>query len=243
MKIEAHIIAWNESETIHLTIKHYQRICSKVIIYDNYSTDNTRSICESMGCEVKLFGIEGVLSDVEYTKLKNNCWKGSDADWVIVCDADEILDAPFHYLDYRPFNWLGSPTILRTFGWNVFHEDVPSENWLDITKGFHDPNYSKLCIFNPKEIKEINYVHGCHVAKPTGNAQYSSDVLTLFHYRNVGGPERLVKRHELYRPRMSAHNIKWNMGDHYLHDDERRIKEWYEQYEKSVEFSPDFISR
>lgn len=54
MKIEAHIIAWNENETIHLTIKHYQQFCSKIIIYDNYSTDNTRSICESMGCEVKL---------------------------------------------------------------------------------------------------------------------------------------------------------------------------------------------
>lgn len=242
MKIEAHIIVWNESETIHLTVKHYQQFCSRVIIYDNYSTDNTRSICESMGCEVKLFGIEGVLSDVEYTKLKNNVWKGSDADWVIVCDADEILDFT-DLIEVKNTFFTKQPTILRTYGWNVYSSNVPYGTWGEIKTGFHDPNYSKLCIFNPKEIKEINYVHGCHVANPIGNVCLSSGILTLFHYRNVGGPERLIKRHELYRKRMSPHNIKWGMGSHYLIEDEQRIKEWYEQYEKSVEFSPDFISQ
>ena len=233
MKIEAHIIAWNESETIHLTVNHYQKFCSKIIIYDNYSTDNTRSICEAMGCEVKLFGIEGVLSDVEYTKLKNNCWKGSNADFVIVCDADEIFAGPGI--------WNYDVTIYKTFGWQVVHEDIPHETWGEITTGYHDPNYSKLVCFNPKQIKEINYVHGCHVANPVGNINFSNGAFPLFHYRNVGGVERLIKRHALYRNRISPHNIKWNMGGHYLYDDERRIKEWYEQLNKSVEFSLDFI--
>ena len=97
--------------------------------------------------------------------------------------------------------------------------------------------------FKPKEIKEINYVHGCHVANPTGSVIFSDTITPLFHYRNVGGAERLVKRHEMYRTRMSPHNIKWNMGGHYLYDDERRIKEWYEQLNKSVEFSLDFTLR
>lgn len=233
MVVEAHIIAWNESETIHLTIKHYQKFCSKIIIYDNFSDDNTREIAEAIGCEVKLFGVKGVLSDVEYTKIKNNCWKGSTADWVIVCDADEILDFRL------PTDQ--TCTILKTFGWNVFHEDVPRETWLEIKTGFHDPNYSKYVCFRPSKIKEINYVHGCHVAKPIGNVIFSEIIIPLFHYRNVGGPDRLIKRHAMYRPRMSQHNLKWNMGGHYLHDDERRRKEWTEQYNKSVEFSPNFL--
>lgn len=241
MVIEAHIIAWNESETIHLTIKHYQKFCSKIIIYDNFSDDNTREIAEAMGCEVKLFGVKGVLSDVEYTKLKNNCWKGSTADWVIVCDADEIL-FPIENLHQRfARTRFEEHTIIKTFGWNVFSMDLPRETWTEIKTGFYDANYSKLCCFNPKEIKEINYVHGCHVAKPIGNVIFSEIIIPLFHYRNVGGPDRLIKRHAMYRPRMSQHNLKWNMGGHYLHDDERRRKEWTEQYNKSVEFSPNFL--
>lgn len=232
MKVEAHIMAWNEAETIHLTIKHYQQFCSRIIIHDNYSDDSTPAIAEALGCEVKTFGIKGVLSDVEYTKLKNNCWKGSTADWVIVCDADEILD----FKD-------PSGTIIKTFGWNVFSYDVPRVKWSELSSGFYDPQYSKSICFKPKEISEINYVHGCHIANPIGNVQYSEKVITLFHYRNIGGFERLSKRHALYRLRLSRHNLKWNMGGHYLHSDERRKLEWEEQFAKSVEFSLDFILR
>lgn len=232
MIVDAHIIAWNESETIHLTIKHYQKFCRQVYIYDNFSDDNTREIAESSGCVVKLFGIKGMLSDVEYTRLKNNCWKGSDADFVIVCDADEILAEPA---------WSNSATIYRTFGWQVFSNDVPRGTWLDITTGFHDPNYSKFICFSPSKIQDINFIHGCHVANPKGTIMYSDQITPLFHYRNVGGVDRLIKRHALYRHRLSPHNIKWNMGSHYLYSDERRKMEWDQQYRKSVEFSPDFI--
>lgn len=228
MFVEAHIIAWNESETIHLTIKHYKQFCKRIIIYDNFSTDDTRYIAESMGCEVRLFGRQGVLDDREYTKLKNNCWRDSDADYVIIVDADEILMPPNRYHD--------PCTIYRTYGWNVFSLDVPREKWGEIKTGFHDQNYSKLCCFDPKRINGINYVHGCHVAKPEGDVRYSEEVLTLFHYRNVGGPERLVRRHALYRERMSDWNIRWKAGGHYLYEDSQRRKEWQEQYEKSVEF-------
>lgn len=236
MNIECHMIAWNESETIHLSIKHYQQFCLRIIIYDNYSTDNTREIALSMGCEVKLFGIEGVLDDREYTKLKNNCWKGSKADLVFIVDADEIIRILI------PDIGIKDETIFRTHGWNVFHHEVPVNSWEEITTGFYDIQYSKLCVFNPKKIKEINYVHGCHIAKPEGYIKYHTQPMILFHYRNVGGPERLVQRHALYRPRMSEWNIKWKAGKHYLDEDNKRIEDWERQWRQSETFSPALIS-
>lgn len=226
MKIEVYIIAYNEAETIHLTVKHYQQFCQVVNIFDNYSDDDTRDICRDMGCEVRQFGIPGVLDDREYTKLKNNCWKGSNADWVIVVDADEILQVDFENIQ---------GTIVKPYGWQIVEQWVPRESWFETTRGYHDENYSKLCCFKPKEIREINYVHGCHVAKPVGNVKIM-EYGTLFHYRNVGGPERLVRRHELYRRRLSPWNKHWKAGDHYNHDDERRIREWQEQFERSKEY-------
>jgi len=235
MSIEAFIMAWNEADTIRLTIEHYQKFCGRITILDNYSDDGTEEIAKSLGCEIKKFGIKGLLSDVEYTKVKNHCWKQSKADWVIVCDADEILqdittDASI------------SGTIVKTFGWQVFSDRMPEHSWSELSKGFADANYSKSIMFKPSRIKEINYVHGCHVAKPDGDVFYSHEIKPLFHYRNVGGYERLIKRHDLYRQRMSDWNKRWGCGIHYTYDDERRKKEWLEQYEKSVQFSADFIS-
>lgn len=223
-------------DTIHLTIKHYKQFCDKVILYDNFSTDRTREIAKGLGAEVRLFGEKGQLSDKWYLKIKNNCWKESEADWVIVCDADEILYAPMIYDKIYEAKERGE-TIFVTYGWNVFSNDMPCETFLEIQTGFFDKNYSKTVIFNPKEIKEINFGYGCHESQPRGNVVWSRDTLTLFHYRNIGGSERLVERHRVYRKRLSALNKELKLGVHYNYPDERRRLEWAQQYEKSVEYS------
>lgn len=240
--IEAHIVAWNEAETIHLTIKHYQSFCAHIVLWDNHSTDNTREIAKAMGCTVKTFGKPGELSDRAYIDLKNQAWKknhpGVDRrDFVIVCDADEILVA--HKKTAPTINCAleyGKKqcyAIFKTQGWNVFSYDMPKERWLEITNGHPEENYSKTVIFDPKQITDINFHIGCHVSKPKGNVLFSSEPLYLFHYRNVGGPQRLIERHKLYRPRMSEENLQRRWGEHYLWDDQIRVKEWEEKFQKS----------
>jgi glycosyltransferase involved in cell wall biosynthesis len=231
MNIECYFIAFNEAETIHLTIKHYQSFCSKIVVYDNFSTDNTREIAESMGCEVRLFGIEGQLNDAEYLKVKNNCWKGSQADWVIVCDADEVLNL----VDFTTAKEEGA-TIFHTFGHNMFSEQLPKESWFEVNTGIHDPNYSKCIVFNPKEITEINYQYGCHTFKPEGpqgRIQWATAVPLLLHYKHVGGAKRLADRHALYESRRSPLNKRWHMGDQYGEPREKTIKYFHENLAKS----------
>jgi glycosyltransferase involved in cell wall biosynthesis len=238
--IEAHIIAWNEAETIHLTIKHYQKFCYHVVIWDNHSTDNTREIAKSIGCTVKTFGKPGELSDRAYMELKNECWKkkhpGEDRrSWVIVVDADEILK--FSKFKARLSEETGV-SIIKTQGWNIFSHDMPKDDWLEITNGHPEENYSKTVIFDPKNITDINFHIGCHVSRPKGNVRMGTDLMYLFHYRNVGGPQRLIERHNLYRVRMSDENLQRQWGFHYLVSDEQRVKEWEEKYQKSRPFSP-----
>lgn len=223
MIIDAHFIAFNESETIHLTISHYQKFCRQVYVYDNFSTDNTREIAESMGCIVKPFGIAGQLNDVEYIKVKNSCWKGSDADWVIVCDADEILDV-------RLFNFHG--TIVKTQGYNMFSNSIPMYDWMECNTGIKDDNYSKLICFDPKSITEINYEYGCHRAKPTGQI-YFTETVPLYHYKHVGGAQRLADRHALYAERLSDVNKRWKMGFQYTEPRSQTIKYFNENLAKA----------
>lgn len=222
--IETYLIAWNEADTIRFTIKHYQEF-SKVILYDNFSDDNTRDIAEEMGCEVRFFGRAGELNDAEYLKVKNRAWKGSKADLVIMVDADEILEEPKE-----------DATIFKTRGFNIYSYDFPKESWHEIKRGHWDDNYSKLVCFSPK-LQDINYTYGAHTADPKGELRWSQKPLTLFHYRAIGGPERMVARHAQYRKRMSYINKKLGLGSHYNYDDERRIREWKEAYDKSYEYS------
>lgn len=223
MIIDCHFIGWNESETIHLTIKHYKTFCRHVYYYDNFSTDNSRQIAEENGAIVRMFGIEGQLNDQEYLKVKNNVWKGSDADWVIVCDADEILDLELTV--FLPELVYGiKSTVIRTQGFNMFSENIPGKDWKEINTGIPDNNYSKLCMFNPKAIKEINYVYGCHEAKPVGDVVFSRDILKLLHYKHVGGAQRVADRHALYASRLSDINKRWKMGFQYQEPREQTIK-------------------
>lgn len=232
--VEAFIVGWNESDTIRLTLSHYNSFCEKVTLFDNYSTDGTPDIARDMGATVKQFGTPGVLSDDDYLTVKNNCWKKSQADWVVVCDADEILWHPHLGTELFLQREAGS-TIFNTVGWDVVSHDMPKDSFFEITNGYRNENYSKLSIFNPRQIKEIGYKYGCHVAKPSGNVVYADIKLVLVHYRNIGGPQRLVGRHALYRPRMSEKNRRFGLGCHYEYTDEQRIKEWYEKYDNSGE--------
>jgi glycosyltransferase involved in cell wall biosynthesis len=234
--VEAFIVAWQESETIRLTLSHYNSFCEKVTLFDNYSTDGTPDIARELGAEVKQFGTPGVLSDDDYLTVKNNCWKKSKADWVIVCDADEIIwdrewDEGFpKLLEDATANGY---TMFKTRGFDVVSHEMPEVSFLEITQGYVNENYSKSVIFNPREIKDINYKYGCHVCKPVGNINVHPQNLVLMHYRNIGGPQRLVDRHALYRPRMSEKNRRFGLGCHYEYTDEQRIKEWYEKYDAS----------
>lgn len=234
MQIEAHIIAWNEADTIHFTINHYRQFCSRVIIYDNYSTDRTPEISASLGAEVKQFGIKGELNDKEYKKLKDQCWKGSTADYVIVCDADEIVYHP-NLKNVLQQSKESGVTIFKTQGFNVYSDDFPRESWLDIQTGIMDDSYSKLCIFSPR-LQEISYVYGCHEASPKGNLVWGVK-LWLLHYRCVGGVQRMIERHNLYVPRLSQINLRWKMGSHYLQSEEQKRADFGERLKRSVTLS------
>jgi glycosyltransferase involved in cell wall biosynthesis len=222
MKVETFIITWNREDTIHLSIKHYLQL-GRVILYDNFSDDRTRDIAQELGAEVRLFGRAGELNDQDYLEVKNNCWKGSQADWVIVVDDDEIL--------YGDLSKAQGCTIVKPQGFNIHSDLMPVDNWLEIKSGEKNENYSKLCCFNPKEIKEIRYNYGCHAARPIGNVKIFEG-LYLLHYREVGGVERLIKRHKEYASRLSEVNRRYNLGHHYSETEESKRKQWKEFTER-----------
>ena len=208
-------------------IKHYQKFCDRIIIYDNHSTDGSAELAKSLGCEVVPFGNK-YFDDSENMNIKNNCWKGSKADWVIVADFDEILQAPDSGIHLNTL-----ATIFKTVGWQIMSNEMPKEYLLEITNGYRFDNYSKNIIFNPKEIKEINYNPGAHLCNPVGNVVWSEESFYVLHYKHIGGVERTIKRYKEYQKRMSKLNRAKGWGSHYNRTPSSIRQEWNQSILKS----------
>lgn len=177
-------------------------------MYDNYSTDNSRKLAEELGFEVRLFGVPGVLNDQHYLDVKNQCWKeqiGKGTDYVIVVDADEFI-----FID----NLVPDASAPVVLGYNMISNSLPVNEITEINTGAPSESYSKQAIFNPDMITEINYVHGCHKNRMTGRI-IREGKCRLLHFRQIGGVQRLIDRHAMYRPRLSTFNLKHRMGHHY----------------------------
>lgn len=236
MKVTLYFINWNDSFYIPFIARHYYTFCHHIVMYDNHSTDDSVRLAKLHGFEVKTFGTPGELNDKEYLEVKNNCWKKSTDDFVIVADADEFVYHPT-ILTTLAISKLNDYSILNCKGFNVYSENLPEGDIFTVKTGVFDENYSKKVMFDPKKLSEIGYIYGCHRAKPTGIIKETTPFLTLFHYRNIGGPERLAERHAIYRTRMAKINLKLGLGVHYLQSDEERLNHWRETYLKSKEFT------
>ena len=229
MTIEVYLYCWNEMQILPLVIKHYQKFCDKIILMDHYSDDGSKEYALKQGCEVRSFGIPGEHDDDKLRDSKNNIWKGSQADWVIVCDCDEVLyiTSPDLFVAWLNLYTKDSIcTIFKTQGWDIYSNEMPKEDLLEITTGWPFNNYSKNIIFSPYHIKEINYDHGAHVCRPTGNVIWSEETLYVLHYKNIGGVQRLLKRNRKIAKRMSRNNRRKGYGCHYMLWPQEVINEW-----------------
>lgn len=226
MKIEAHLLHWQEKDIMPYVIKHYRSFCDEIIIHDNHSKDGSAEMAKELGCTVIPFGSD-FFDDGINRDVKNSCWKGSKADWVIVADFDELLFVD-GYNERNQLKWykeLGI-TIPKTYGWQIMSDDWPAYNITEILNGFHFGNYSKNILFDPNDIKDINYGPGAHECKPNGNIVTSDSLLYVLHYKHIGGVQRTIDRYRVLQKRLSKQNRKMGWGSHYARTPASIRQEW-----------------
>lgn len=194
MKIRLTTICYNEEKILPYFLSHYSKFVDQIIIYDNESTDGTLDILNNT-CTDKVKVItnktNNEISDLRYLEIKNNSWKENreEYDWQIIVDIDEFIyhkDLQYMFEMYKH----NKITIIPTIGFNMISNKFPtdySKNLIDLCKnGIHDFNYGKPCIFNPNEIKDINYAPGAHMCSPVGNIKIGNPSIKLLHYKYFG---------------------------------------------------------
>ena len=178
MKIKTYIFAYNDERIIPYTMRHYTKF-STVVIVDNGSTDKTIETAMKHGASGMIFSdMLDELDDQKLVQMKDRYWKGIDADWIIVCDADEFIYHP----DLTDALRRSQATIIEPKLWEMFSDKFPTTKgqvYEEIKTGCTGGN--KMNIFRPSEIKNMNWEVGCHDAHPEGNViiDRNSGILTL----------------------------------------------------------------
>jgi len=222
--ITVYTLTYNEERKIQFTIDHYRARFPNchIVVYDNSSKDKTVEIAQNNNCEIITYDSGGTLNDGLHMRIKNSCWKNSKTDWVLMCDADELMDINEYELKYEES--IGT-TRIRPEGWDMLNIDG-YENLSDIKYGARHTRYDKHLLFNKKHIKEINYGAGCHESFPVGNVVDSKKSYKIYHYKFIDFDFVVNKINETNK-RLSKENIDNNWGFSCLLP-ENELKSYYE---------------
>lgn len=212
--LEVFIIAWNEEKIISDIINWYrQRVPNCLItIMDNESTDQTIEIAERMGCKIVSFSTNNTMDELSLMKVRNSCWKESEAQYIIVCDADEWVDVNRDILlrNNEEKEW----DICKCMGYEMFSRlgDAPDQ----IVNGTWSAGYCKPILFRKDSIQETNFEAGSHKANPKGNTElkWKINFPNLYHTKHRSW-ENVIERCTLLAERRSPHSKSKGWNFHY----------------------------
>jgi hypothetical protein len=226
MKIEAHILACDEEEIFIYAARYYTSFCSKVVLHDLGSSDGTMDIAAQFGIEVRQWDSGGKVDDRVNMRVKNECWAGTDSDWVIVADADEFIYFPHGALKSLTSYSQQQIPIVKTRGWEMTSPTMPTTPghiFEQIKYGARDDKwYGKPVLFTPKLVKLVNFSPGAHQVQGVlidgltliGNPiEFPQPETYLLHFHQIGSVDRVGAKYDRTRAKMCDANVKMGWGN------------------------------
>lgn len=234
MRLEAHLLCLNEAKLVPYVMDYWKE-ADKIYLYDNGSTDGSVELLSKYpNVEVIPFSTGGFVDEFALTHMRNTQWQRSkeSADWIAVCDFDEVPYAP----DGLKATLERHSGALRTKMHQIVCDYFPEYNpnlLLHQNKGIRyydkDTHFDKTLLFPVKNLNVINFTLGSHNCHPNILIeQYPADI-SILHLKYLGKDYILEKSRRLYenlRPDIkAAGGIDW----HY-----KKIVEDYDNYMKEI---------
>lgn len=217
--VDVFALCYNEQHILQAFIDHYKnKFNANIIFHDNESTDSSLNIIKNNSCEYYTYSSNGQMDEANLLNIKNNCWKQSKADFVIVCDTDEFLEVPTD---------IDGCTLIKTRGFDMIGEP-------DSRLGVFNDIYSKKIMFSPKHIQEINYEAGCHFCTPIGKI-VENEIHALMLHRKYISEEHIIKRYKHYSQRNSQSNRLNGFCLHYDLNNENIIHNMFQELRQKAQ--------
>jgi len=239
MNITIYTITYNEEKMLPFFLDHYSKFASKIVIYDNESTDDTVKIAKTHPLVKNIYSIKtnDQLDDRMYLEVKHNCWKEDTADYVMLVDNDELIYYEGNIVEYLETT---NESVYKTKGYDMISENFP-KNGISITDqikhGVFNKFYSKPVVFKPNDIRRVLFDIGTHNGKFYNKKDLkinpTDSELKLLHYKNLSF-EYVDNRHKMFTSRMCVFNQVTNAGSHYWLDTKSHKKSFNKKLNKST---------
>ncbi len=238
LNIHLYTFCYNEEFLAPYFLRHYLPIASKIIVFDNHSTDRSAEILgANPNVFIKKYDSNNEFRDDLKLAIANTVWKKSKghADFVIICDFDEFLYHPNiakALLQAKKESY----SVIRCRGYDMISDRPPEKQgqiYHEIKEGARNPEWDKMMLFDPNQITDINYNPGAHWALPEGNVKIlkHGHEFKLLHFRYLG-LDHILQKHKERAVRLSEVNLKHKWGRHYLYDDEKQREIFDEAFER-----------
>lgn len=235
MKTHIFTTTYNEPVTLKIFIDWYRKRIPdcKITVYDNESNDNgeTEMLCRLNNVELHSFNSNGKYNERILMNIRNSAWKNTDADFVIMCDSDELVDVRDKDLLENKAGLVWQ--VCKCRGVELFGDkrDAP-----DAFYGVDSKKYSKSVLFHKPSIKEMNFAPGSHTCSPVSKNGAPVLVLDngfiLYHTKWKDFDYGLCRVKQIGQKGRSTESKKMGWGFEYDHADVLLIDFFNNMYNK-----------
>ena len=232
MKLAVHVLTHDDEQMFDWALRHWRKLGAVIYVHDGGPTHKSSASNALGDWSTTVWDTAGQLNDDLACKLKNGCWKGTDADWVAVVDADELLHFPEGAEKTLAAYTRNGAAVVKPSGFEMFSDvwfepsDHPNQQITSIVKdGAPDDEwYAKPILFNPKMIAESGFGIGAHESNPVlhdgrsfhvgRNWPKANPPTYLLHFKSIfGGLDRIAARYDATRQRLAAVNVRNSWGN------------------------------
>lgn len=228
-KVEVHILAYNEAGIMPYAIRHYQTFAERIVLHDLGSKDATVAIAVAAGCDVVMHDAKGEFNDLLNKGVKNECWKQTDAEVVIVADSDELIYFPAGAERTLQAYRENKVIVVKPHGFEMtsdVYPTTPGQIYDEVKMGGPDDEwYAKPIMFFRQRVKSLDFGTGAHVVtaitedgtrlQVTNQTPPTIPPCYLLHFHHIGPIEKIAADYDANRARQSAMNrqMKWGLQE------------------------------
>ncbi len=240
------MIIKNEEENLDSCLKSVQTLVDEIIVVDTGSTDRTMEIARSYGTKIHIFPWND-----DFSSARNESLKYASGEWILVLDADEVLDVNDHTGIRQLIEAKGVDAyrmVQRTYLKRSTCADwISLEKETELARGCHGYMNSHLVrLFrNNKQICFKGRVHEqVEIDLLSRNKVIVTTDMPIHHYGNILSPDSLRNKQELYL-RIGYDKLKDHPFDNntlcalgVVHLELGQVKEAEEVLRRAYEISP-----
>lgn len=223
------------------SVDYWKEFADKVTVWDNGSTDGSIEYLRQFPfVTVRHYRTEG-MNDTVVQMLKNRCWKGSDADWVVMADMDEMLYAKEGVRNALQSLQEDGVGIVYPQWYSMVSDSVPEYNGELLHRirplWTPKPQEAKPLIFRPSLVKEMNFTVGQHSCSPIYNAEckVSKDSgICCFHTERRLSPQYYIEKTRQCQERRSEENLRCGYGFQYALSERDMLQMLERDREKAI---------